>query len=111
MTSDLQEPLLEASPERQLERSQSPVSKDKKRKRTADEDEAPKKPAKKIKKKKPKKPKHAADDGELDTEAGLNNAFSHMDSQLLADYVAGQTLKHESELSSVELEDKYLPGM
>jgi protein CMS1 len=106
---DLQEPLLErlsATPE--LNNSSLEAQKSSKRKREADLPES-KKAAKKPKNKK----KKAGDenDNELDTEAGINNAFSHMDSNLLADYIAQRTRKYESELSSIELEDRYLPGM
>lgn len=51
-----------------------------------------------------------AEDEEIDTEAGLNTAFSKMDSQLLSDYVAQRTRKHDKDLSTVELEDKYIKG-
>ncbi|RKF71153.1 Protein CMS1 [Golovinomyces cichoracearum] len=44
----------------------------------------------------------------IDSEAGLNTAFSGMDSQLLADYVAQRTRMYECDLSSVELEDKFI---
>jgi len=101
---DLQEPLLErlsATPE-----AETPKSFLKKRKR-GDSEQIPKKAAKKMKS---KKAKSTAED-ELDIEAGLNNAFSHMDSQLLADYMAQRTRKFESDLSSIELEDKFIPSM
>lgn len=51
------------------------------------------------------------EDVDSKVDVGINNAFSNMDSQLLADYVAGRTRKFESDLSSVELEDRYIPGM
>lgn len=101
---DLQEPLLErlsATPE-----AETPKSASKKRKR-GDSEQVAKKAAKKTKS---KKAKSTAED-ELDIGAGLNNAFSHMDSQLLADYMAQRTRKFESDLSSIELEDKFIPGM
>jgi hypothetical protein len=101
---DLQEPLLErlsATPE-----AETPKSASKKRKR-GDSEQVAKKAAKKTKS---KKAKSTAED-ELDIDAGLNNAFSHMDSQLLADYMAQRTRKFESDLSSIELEDKFIPGM
>lgn len=104
---DLQEPLLESprgSPENPESESKS---KSKKRKRAGQADSNPEKTAKKAKNKKSK----AEDDDDLDLEAGINNAFSSMPSQLLADYVAQRTRKFESDLSSVELEDKYIPGM
>lgn len=97
---DLQEPLLErlsSSPEPDA----TPM---KKRKRGAEETTT-----KSVKKPKSKKSK-AVEEDELDIEAGINNAFSHMDSQLLADYIAQRTRKYEDELSSIELEDKYIPG-
>lgn len=106
---DLQEPLLErlsSSPEpNESEENQTTSSK---RKRDTEEVEQSSK--KTAKKRKSKKSKVAGDD-ELDTELGINNAFAHMDSQLLADYVAQRTRQYESDLSSVELEDKYIPGI
>jgi protein CMS1 len=101
---DLQEPLIErlsASPEAEDTQSGS-----KKRKRGVGPEQGSKKPAKKVKSKKAK----ADEDDELDIEVGINNAFTHMDNQLLADYVGQRTRKYESDLSSVELEDKYIPG-
>ncbi|KAF8848782.1 hypothetical protein BDZ45DRAFT_256126 [Acephala macrosclerotiorum] len=96
----LQEPLLD-----RLSSSPEPASSSKKRKRGAEEP-ATKKTAKKAKSKKTK----AVEEDELDTELGINNAFSHMDNQLLADYIAQRTRKYESDLSSIELEDKYIPA-
>ncbi|KAL2065428.1 hypothetical protein VTL71DRAFT_3098 [Oculimacula yallundae] len=103
VTDDLQEPLLErmsSSPEPETTKDSS-----KKRKR-GEVEQGAKKAAKKAKSKKVK----AVEEDELDLEAGINKAFSHMDSQLLADYVAQRTRKHESDLSTIELEDKYLPA-
>lgn len=100
---ELQEPLLErlsASPE-----PEDSAKTSKKRKRGAVEQGA-KKAAKKAK---PKKGK-TDEDEELDTQNGINKAFAHMDNQLLADYVAQRTRKYESDLSLVELEDKYISG-
>jgi protein CMS1 len=100
---DLREPLLErlsATPE-----PNDSAKASKKRKRGGIEQGA-KKAAKNPKTKKGK----TNEDDEIDVEAGINKAFAHMDNQLLADYVAQRTRKYESDLSSVELEDKYLPG-
>ncbi|KUJ07321.1 uncharacterized protein LY89DRAFT_677939 [Mollisia scopiformis] len=99
---DLQEPLLEKftpSPEPDA------IPSSKKRKRSTEEPTA----QKSAKKTKTKKAKDVEED-ELDTEAGINNAFSHMDNQLLADYIAQRTRRYESDLSSIELEDKYIPA-
>ena len=101
----LQMPLLErlsATPE-----PGEPAKKSKKRKREADLEQVAKKAAKKSKSKRSK----AGEEDEIDTEAGINKTFSRMDNQLLADYVAQRTRKYETELSLVELEDKYIPGM
>jgi protein CMS1 len=101
---DLQEPLLErlsATPEPDESAKTS-----KKRKRGTDLEQGAKKAAKKSKRKKGE----ADGDIELDTDNGINKAFSYMDNQLLADYVAQRTRKYESDLSLVELEDKYIPG-
>jgi len=51
-----------------------------------------------------------AEGDDLDLSTGINKSFAHMDSQLLADYVAQRTRKFESDLSSVELEDRYISG-
>ena len=101
--NDLQEPFIErlsASPEP----TSAPTSH--KRKRGAVEQSAGKATKKS---KKSKKSKAAEEDG-LDVKNGINTAFSHMDNQLLADYVAQRTRKHQSELSTIELEDTYIPG-
>jgi protein CMS1 len=105
---NLQEPLLErlsASPE--PEDPTKTQSSAKKRKRGPEQDQSSRKTAKKSKTKKA----NAVDEDELDTELGINTAFSHMDNQLLADYVAQRTRKYESDLSLVELEDKYISGI
>jgi protein CMS1 len=57
------------------------------------------------------KKQKTANEEELDPAAGINKAFARMDNQLLADYVAQRTRRFESELSSIELEDRYIPGM
>jgi protein CMS1 len=104
LEDDLQEPLLErlsATPEAETAKLAS------KKRTRGDSEQISKKAAKKTKS---KKAKPTAED-ELDIEAGLNNAFSHMDSQLLADYMAQRTRKFEGDLSSIELEDKFIPGM
>ena len=100
--SNLQEPLLErlsATPK--AENLEAP------KKRKLD-DTGPN--AKKAAKRSKRKQTRAVEDG-LDIGAGLNKAFSHMDSQLLADYMAQCTRKHESDLSTIELEDKFIPGV
>lgn len=105
----LQEPLLgrlSISPEPEPALNSTMSSK---RKRGAGIEQVAKNAAKKTKKTKTKKV-YTVDEGELDVAAGINNAFLHMDNQLLADYVAQRTRKYESDLSSVELEDKYIPG-
>ena len=101
---DLQEPLLEKLSGTPESASKGTVSISRKRKRGVIEQGA-KKAAKKTKAK-----KFAGEEDELDIDAGINRAFSHMDNQLLADYVAQRTRKYESDLSSIELEDKHIPG-
>jgi protein CMS1 len=49
-----------------------------------------------------------AEDDDLDLSEGINKSFAHMNSQLLADYIAQRTRKFESDLSSIELEDRYI---
>jgi hypothetical protein len=102
---NLQDPLIER-PSASPEPSSPPASK--KRKRNSAKEPSAGETLAGKKKKKPKSKK--VEEDELDLEAGINNAFSHMDSQLLADYVAQRTRRYESDLSSIELEDKYIPG-
>lgn len=104
-SEDLQEPLVErlsATPD--AEAGSAQISK--KRKRGTKVQVAPKDG---VKKAKSKKAKREEEDG-LDLEAGINTAFATMDNQLVSDYIAQKTRKFESDLSSIELEDKYIPG-
>lgn len=65
-----------------------------------------------AKKNKRRKKQHSRDEeGDLDIEAGVNRAFAHMDSQLIADHIAQKTARFGSDLSSVELADLYISGM
>jgi protein CMS1 len=85
----------------------------KKRKREAEPDATKdsKKAAKKLKRKEKKKLKvKEIDEDDLDQALGVNHAFEHMDGQLVADYVNARTRLYGKELSSVELEDKFIPG-
>lgn len=107
---NLQDPLIgrsSASPEPPA----SPLTSKKRKRNPTKETSAGEAPVGK-KKKKPKSKSKAKviEEDEFDLEAGINKAFSHMDSQLLADYVAQRTRRYESDLSSIELEDKYIPG-
>lgn len=68
------------------------------------------KQSKRAKRRKNKKPKNI-DDQDLNEELGLNLGIARMDSQLLADYMAQRTKRFEPDLSTVELEDRYVPGM
>ncbi|KAF7960520.1 hypothetical protein EAE96_000200 [Botrytis aclada] len=59
----------------------------------------------------PKRKKHSSfNDEDIDVEAGVNNAIAKMSDHLIVDYVASQTRRFESDLSSVELEDRYIPA-
>lgn len=93
-----------------LYRSLSPSDRDSGKRKRDDEDDG-KKTAKKKKKKnfKKKVPKDINDD-DLDEKLGLNLAIGRMDGQLLVDHVAQRTKRFEPELSTVEMEDRYLPG-
>ncbi|KAF2007510.1 hypothetical protein P154DRAFT_541616 [Amniculicola lignicola CBS 123094] len=86
----------------------------KKRKRSGDEPDVSaenKKALKKAKRKEKKKLKaKEIDEDDLDQELGVNHAFERMDSQLLADYVNARTRLYGKDLSSVELEDKFIPA-
>lgn len=95
-------PLLEP-----LSPSASPPPTSGKRKRETQTEAASKRAAKRKKTKKPKD----IDDEDLNVEFGLNLAIGRMDSRLLADLVAQRTKRFEKELSLVELEDRYIPGM
>ena len=50
------------------------------------------------------------DEGIFDEELGVNTAIGQMDSQLLIDHVAQRTKKFEPRMSSVEMEDRYIPA-
>lgn len=66
---------------------------------------------KKARKKQKKQQKKAREDeGDLDTDAGLNRAFERMDGELLADHVAQKTRRFGTDLSAVELSDLYVSG-
>jgi protein CMS1 len=70
-----------------------------------------KKAAKKAKRKEKKKQRQKAiDEDDLDQQMGVNHAFERMDGQLVADYVNARTRLYGKELSSVELEDKFISG-
>jgi hypothetical protein len=69
------------------------------------------KAAKKLKWKEKKKQRaKAIDEDDLDQELGVNHSFERMDGQLLADYINSRTRLYGRELSSVELEDKFISG-
>ena len=78
-----------------------------KRKREIEPKAASKKSAKRRKTKKPRD----VDDEALDVEMGVNHAIAHMDSNLTADHIAQRTRRFRPELSVVEGEDSYVPGM
>lgn len=88
-----------------------PTASSKKRKRSAEEStQDTKKALKKAKRKEKKKLKlKEINEDDLDQELGVNRAFERMDSQLVADYVNARTRLYGKDLSSVELEDKFLP--
>ncbi len=68
-----------------------------------------KKAAKKAKRKEKKKQKaKEIDEDDLDQELGVNHSFERMDGQLLADYINSRTRLYGKDLSSVELEDKFI---
>ncbi|TVY48120.1 Protein CMS1 [Lachnellula occidentalis] len=106
---NLQDPLVEVSIASPGPPASLPTNKKRKRNPTK-ETNAVEAPAGKKKKPKTKAKAKEIEEDELDLEAGINKAFSHMNSQLLADYVAQRTRRYESDLSSIELEDKYIPA-
>lgn len=108
--TELQDPLIEevGSPIAKSGSEKNTKTSSKKRKRGGIQDqEVPKQKVNEPGKRR----KHAPfDEEDVDVEAGLNNSISKMNDHLLVDYVARQTRRYESDLSSVELEDRYLPG-
>ncbi|KAH7381636.1 U3-containing 90S pre-ribosomal complex subunit-domain containing protein [Pyrenochaeta sp. MPI-SDFR-AT-0127] len=87
------------------------TSTSKKRKREAEPESSKesKKAAKKAKRKEKKKQKaKEIDEDDLDQELGVNHSFERMDGQLLADYINSRTRLYGKDLSSVELEDKFI---
>lgn len=96
-----------------IEAEFDPTANSKKRKAEAEtEDGIDSKKEKKKAKRKQKKQAKAKniDEDDLDQELGVNHAFERMDGQLVADYVNARTRLYGKDLSSVELEDKFIPG-
>ena len=86
-------------------------SKKRKRGDEADATQDSKKAAKKAKRKEKKKQKmKEIDEDDLDQELGVNHAFERMDSQLLADYINARTRLYGKDLSTVELDEQFIPG-
>lgn len=87
-------------------------SKKRKREAVPEATKESKKAAKKQKRKEKKKQKaKEIDEDDLDQALGVNHSFERMDGQLVADYMNARTRLYGQELSSVELEDKFIPGM
>lgn len=76
-------------------------------KRKRDDDSKPES-KRAAKRKKTKKPKDVDDDA-LDVELGVNHAIAHMDSRLMADHMAQRTKRFQPDMSTVEIEDSYVP--
>lgn len=88
------------------------LSTTKKRKRNAENEAGhdDKKALKKAKRKEKKKLKvKSIDEDDLDQELGVNRAFERMDSQLLADYINSRTRLYGKDLSTVELDERFIP--
>ena len=66
-----------------------------------------------AKRKKSKKSdrRNSEDNQNLDVGRCLNLAIAKLDKRLLADYIAKQTKRFFPDLSLVELEDRYIPGI
>ncbi|TVY92152.1 Protein CMS1 [Lachnellula willkommii] len=107
---NLQDPLVERSSASPEPPASPPTSKKRKRNPTKETSAGEASAGQKKKKPKTKSKAKVIEEDDLDLEAGINKAFSHLDSQLLADYVAQRTRRYESDLSSIELEDKYIPA-
>ncbi|PVH92832.1 hypothetical protein DM02DRAFT_604767 [Periconia macrospinosa] len=89
------------------------ISTSKKRKRDTETEGGhdSKKAAKKAKQKEKKKLRmKSINEDDLDQELGVNRAFEKMDSQLLADYINSRTRLYGKDLSSVELEERFVPS-
>ncbi|KAF2476261.1 uncharacterized protein BDR25DRAFT_331151 [Lindgomyces ingoldianus] len=89
------------------------TSKKRKRGDETEVDAETKKALRKAKRKEKKRLKvkgTAIDEDDLDQELRVNHAFERMDNQLLADYINSRTRHYGKELSSVELEDRFIPG-
>ena len=83
-----------------------------KRKRDIENDQGRTQSKRAIKKGRSKVSKaHVLEDESLDSEQGLNTALGKLDCRLLADYVAQRTKRFAPDLSMIEMEDRYLPGM
>lgn len=52
----------------------------------------------------------AAEDDHLDLQHGINTSFANLDAQLLADHIGRGLRRLEGDLSSIELEDRYISG-
>jgi protein CMS1 len=90
-----------------------PSATSKKRKLAGESEEKQEsKRAKKQAKRKENRKKKAKEinEDDLDQELGVNRAFERMDGVLLADYINSRTRLYGKELSSVELEDKFVPS-
>lgn len=66
--------------------------------------------AKRPKQKKNRRPDAEDEEALFDLDRGVNTIFSRMDPDLLADYVAANTKRFGSDLSSIELSDLYVPA-
>lgn len=87
------------------------ASKKRKRDTEAEASHESKKASKKARRKEKKKQKlKAINEDDLDQQLGVNHAFERMDSQLLADYINSRTRLYGKDLSSVELEDRFVPS-
>lgn len=67
--------------------------------------------ARKAKKNRRNKKPNDIHEDELDQELGVNLAVSQMDGNLMVNYIARRTKKFEPDLSTVELDELYLPCM
>ena len=87
------------------------MSKKRKREAKPETSKDSKKAAKKAKRKEKKKQKAKdIDEDDLDQGLGVNHSFERMDGQLLSDYINSRTRLYGKDLSSVELEDKFVSG-
>ena len=81
------------------------------RKRSIEDDGAAQSKNPKPKRKRTKKSKKNDEDSDIDFVRSINLRLGRLDAQLIADHIAKQTKRFDSDLSLVELEDRRISGI